>query len=73
MVEFYTSSTNYDPDTGKGFGEMVNDTLNDTYAIATEAESLTLTPYTYNSDNPTFVNGTIEYEQIGEPFTIMLK
>lgn len=73
IVEFYTSSTNYDPDTGKGSGEMVNDTLNDTYTIATEAESLTLTPYTYNSDNPTFVNGTIEYEQIGEPFTITLK
>ena len=52
---------------------MVNDTLNDTYTIATEAESLTLTPYAYNSDNPTFVNGTIEYEQIGEPFTITLK
>ena len=52
---------------------MINSTLNDTYAIATEAESLTLTPYTYNRDNPTFVNGTIEYEQIGEPFTITLK
>ena len=82
MVEFYTSSTNYDPDTGKGYGEMVNSTLNDTYAIATEAESLTLTPYAYNTvvpdTNGSMIpdhneNGEREYEQIGEPFTITLK
>ena len=82
MVEFYTSSTNYDPDTGKGYGEMVNDSLNDTYAITTEAESLTLTPYAYNTvvpdTNGSMIpdhneNGEREYEQIGEPFTIMLK
>lgn len=82
IAEFYTSSTNYDPDTGKGSGEMVNDTLNDTYTIATEAESLTLTPYAYNTVVPDTDGSMIpdhsenderEYEQIGEPFTITLK
>lgn len=73
-VNLYTTDYLFDPDTGIGTATMVNDSLNDTYAIATEADFLTLTPYAVkDSEMESDENWEEHYQTIGEAFTISLR
>lgn len=76
MVELYTTHYEYD-DNGNGKGEMVNDSYIDTYTIATEASSITLTPYAANNSVLYSDTGYMSEEDIfypiGDSFTISLR